>query len=280
MKVFLMTDIEGVAGVSSHAMHSYPEGKYHEEAKRRLTGEVNAAVDGLLAGGASEVLVADGHGPGGISFDHLHEKALLLHGRPITREQLLEPIWDCDLVAVVGQHARSGVAGGNQNHTFDSRAIDRMTLNGREIGETYYLAAWAGLKGIPVVFLSGDAAACEEAENDIPGIVTATVKWGQGANSEICLSGRAAQELIRTRVREALECHRRSPVVPVGLEGPYELRIRWFSTQAADEAESVSGCERIDGKTTCYRSASLLDALRRLHRPETPGVKPLSQVKI
>ncbi|MBN8708275.1 MAG: hypothetical protein BGO12_15295 [Verrucomicrobia bacterium 61-8] len=271
MKVFLMTDIEGVAGVSSHALHSYPEGKYHEEAKRRLTGEVNAAVEGLLEGGASEVLVADGHGPGGICFDHLHEKALLLHGRPITREQLLGPVWDCDVVAIVGQHARSGVAHGNQNHTFDSRAIDRMTLNGREIGETYYLAAWAGLKGIPVVFLSGDAAACEEAEADIPGIVTATVKWGQGANSEICLSGRASQSLIRSRIREAMEIHRLSPVAPVGMEGPYELCIRWFSTQAADEAESVSGCDRLDGKTTCYRSARLLDALKRLHRPETLG---------
>lgn len=271
MKVFLMTDIEGVAGVSSHALHSYPEGKYHEEAKRRLTGEVNAAVEGLLEGGASEVLVADGHGPGGICFDHLHEKALLLHGRPITREQLLGPVWDCDVVAIVGQHARSGVAHGNQNHTFDSRAIDRMTLNGREIGETYYLAAWAGLKGIPVVFLSGDAAACEEAEDDIPGIVTATVKWGQGANSEICLSGRASQSLIRSRIREAMEIHRRSPVAPVGMEGPYELCIRWFSTQAADEAESVSGCDRLDGKTTSYRSARLLDTLKRLHRPETLG---------
>lgn len=273
MKVFVMTDIEGVAGVSSHALHSYPEGKYHEDAKRRLTLEVNAAVDGLLEGGASEVLVADGHGPGGISFDLLHEKALLLHGRPITREQLLSPIWECDLVAVVGQHARSGEATGNQNHTFDSRAIDRMTLNGREIGETYFLAVWAGLEGIPVVFLSGDAAACREAEVDVPGIVTATVKWGQGANSEICLSAKASQGLIRTQIREALASHGRTPVLPVSVAGPHELRIRWFSTQSADEAESLAGCDRIDGKTTAYRSANLLDVLKRLHRPETLGSK-------
>ena len=268
MKVFLMTDIEGVAGVSSHALHSYPEGKYHEDARRRLTHEVNAAVEGLLEAGASKVLVADGHGPGGISLDHLHARALLLHGRPITREQLLNPMWDCDVVGIIGQHARAGVAQGNQNHTFDSRRIDWMKLNGREIGEIAHVALWAGLRGVPLIFVSGDAAACEEAESEVPGIVTATVKWGQGANSEICLSAPAAHDLIRERIRTAVESHRKSPVAPVSVAGPYELLVRWLSTQCADEAESLSGCERMDGKTTRYVSPNLLDVLRRLHRPQ------------
>jgi D-amino peptidase len=267
MKVFLMTDIEGVAGVSSHAIHSYPEGKYYEQARARLTREVNAAVDGLIHAGATQVLVADGHGPGGICFDLLHPKALLLHGRPITREQLLCPIWEHDAVAMVGQHARSGVADGNQNHTFDSRKIDWMKVNDRVVGETLYLAIWAGLQNVPVIFLSGDAAACAEAEADVPGIQTAVVKWGQGANSEISLSAPAAHELIRTRIQEAVEAHRRNPVQPVRLEEPYSLTIRWFSTQSADEAESASGCERLDGKTILYRSSRLLDVLKRQHRP-------------
>lgn len=268
MKVFMMTDIEGVAGVSSHALHSYPDGKYYEPARARLTREVNAAVDGLLTAGVGEILVADGHGPGGICFDLLHAQARLLHGRPITREQLLSPIWDYDVVVMIGQHAKAGIATGNQNHTFDSRKIDWMKLNDDWISETRYLAIWAGLRGVPVIFLSGDAAACAEAEEEVPGIVTATVKWGQGANSEITLSAQASQDLIRARVQGAIVAHRAKPVNPVKLpEGPHSLTIRWTSTQLADEAESAAGCDRVDGKTTRYRSAKLLDVLRRLHRP-------------
>jgi len=272
MTVYLMTDIEGVAGVSSHELHSYPEGKYYEEARKRLTHEVNAAVDGLLEASVSKVLVADAHGPGGICFDLLHPKALLLHGRPITREQLLNPAWEYDAVAIVGQHARAGTAGGNQNHTFDSRKIDWMKINDQEAGETLYLAIWVGRRGVPLIFLSGDEAACREAESDVPGIVTATVKWGQGANSEITLSAPASHELIRERIQFAVEAHRRTPVAPIQIAAPYSLTIRWISTQLADEAESVSGCERVDGKTTMYRSSELLDVLRRLHRPAESGV--------
>lgn len=135
-----------------------------------------------------------------------------------------------------------------------------------------YMAIWAGLRGVPLIFLSGDDAACREAESDVPGIVTATVKWGQGANSEITLSAPASHQLIRERIQFAVEAHRRTPVAPIPIAAPYSLTIRWISTQLADEAESVSGCERIDGKTTKYRSAELLDVLRRLHRPAESGV--------
>ena len=69
MKVVMMTDIEGVAGVVTFEKDSYASGKYYEDAKRLLTAEVNAAVEGLLAAGVEDVLVLDMHGPGGICFE-------------------------------------------------------------------------------------------------------------------------------------------------------------------------------------------------------------------
>ena len=47
MKVFMVTDMEGVAGVVSFPKQSFPDGKYFEQAKKLETAEVNAAVDGL-----------------------------------------------------------------------------------------------------------------------------------------------------------------------------------------------------------------------------------------
>ena len=261
-----MTDIEGVAGVVSHEQHSYPTGKYYEDSKKLLTGEVNAAVDGLLAAGVEKVLVADGHGPGAICFELLHPKALLLHGRPITRQQLLNPMWEYDAVVMIGQHARAGTADGNQSHTQDSLRVDWMELNGHPVGETLQLALWAGWKGVPVIFVGGDAAACREAEEDVPGITTAVVKWGIGTNCEISRSAQASCALINERIQLAVEKHKADPVGPIRWEPPYALTIRWLATHDADNAEHQSDCERVDAKTVQYRSDNLIDVLCGRHR--------------
>lgn len=261
MKVYILTDIEGVAGVVSHVDHSYADGKYYEHSKGLLTAEVNAAVEGLLAEGIEEVLVADGHGPGAIQFEALHPKALLLHGRPITRRQMCEPMWDYDAVVMVGQHARSGVRHGNQNHTMDSRNVDWMKLNGRLIGETAFVALMAGARGVPVIFLSGDEAACAEAQVDVPGISVVAVKKGISSNVEITLSAQAAREKIREGIRQAVVAHREKPVAPLSWEAPYRLEIRWKATQEADLFEHQWGAERVDDQVTAFSSGDVVDVL-------------------
>lgn len=270
MKICLFTDIEGVAGVVTHAEHSHPDGKYYAESKRLLTGEVNAAVEGLLAEGVDEILVVDGHGPGAIQFEELHPRAMLLHGRPITRRQLMEPMWDYDAVVLVGQHARSGVRNGNQNHTMDSTNVDWMKLNGTVVGETLIVALAAGIRGVPLIFLSGDEAACAEAREDVPGIVTVAVKKGLSTNVEIALSAPAARERIRAGVREALSAHRARPVAPVQWLSPYRLEIRFKSTQQADLFEYQGNGERVDDQTVAYSSEELMDVLCYQNRKNSP----------
>ena len=84
MKVIVGTDIEGVAGIVDFNTQAYDTGKYYEQAKRLLTAEVNAAVEGLIEAGVEEVLVVDGHGPGAIAYEDLKSPAKLMHGRPLT----------------------------------------------------------------------------------------------------------------------------------------------------------------------------------------------------
>lgn len=270
MKVFLMTDIEGVAGVVAHASHSYSDGKYYERSKILLTEEVNAAAEGLFSAGASEVLVADGHGSGGISFEHIHPRARLLHGRPITWRQMLEPVWDHDCAAMIGQHARAGVRKGNQSHTQSSRTVDWMRLNGKEIGEIAQFALFAGLRDVPLIYLSGDEEGCREAEGEIPGIRTSTVKWGLGTNCEITLSSVASRQLIRSDIVEAIAGHRASPVRPLKLDGPYALEVRWKTTALADEMEFNRGAERVDDQVTRFVSRNLTDVFCYRHNPTSP----------
>jgi D-amino peptidase len=264
MKVLMMTDLEGVAGVVGFEQQSYGGAPYYEQAKQLLTAEINAAVEGLLAAGAGEVLVLDMHGPGGISFEDLHPAARLMHGRPLAPETVRNPIFaEYDVAVIIGQHAMAGVSDGNLAHTQSSSHIDRYTLNGKPIGEIAQFALHVGAMGIPVIFLSGDHAACEEIEELIPGITTAAVKQGLSRTSAISLSKEASRALIRERIQIAVERQNEDPIAPLVWESPYVLEKRFFHTDRADAAVGQPGVERVDSQTIRIRGDNILDLIYR-----------------
>ncbi len=264
MKVFMVTDMEGVAGVVSFTQQSYPDGKYYEQAKLLETAEVNAAVEGLLDAGVTDILVWDGHGAGGIHFETLHPAAKLLHGRPSPPwSRLNEVIARYDVVVMVGQHAMAGVMTGNQNHTQNSQTIDYYKLNGRLIGEIGQIALYFGAFGLPLIFLSGELDACREAEALVTGITTVAVKEGLGRGSAISLSAPEARRLIRAGIRAAVEKQRRDPIPPLVWPGPYVLEKRFFHTDSADTAANQPGVERVDSQTVRLHGNDVRDVIYR-----------------
>ncbi len=264
MKVLLMTDLEGVAGVVSFEHQADPSGRYYEEARGLLTAEVNAAVEGLQEAGMAEVLVVDGHGAGGITFAELHPAAGLLHGRPFPPWSLLAPIFaEYDVAVMIGQHARAGVATENLSHTQNERTVEYYRLNGREIGEIGQFALYCGGLGRPLIFLSGSEAACREAEELLPGITTVAVKRGVSRGSAIALSAPEARQRIREGIRRAVERQRENPLPPLSWEGPYVLEIRYHFTEVADARVAQPGVERVDGRTVRLRGDHILDLIYR-----------------
>jgi len=262
MKVFIGTDIEGVAGVVSFESQTYGDAKYYEQAKRLATKEVNAAVEALVAAGVEDILVDDGHGPGGMSFEDLHPAAKLMHGRPLAPRHVRDRVIEgYDVCMMIGQHAMAGVADGNLNHTQSSRAVDYYKLNGRLIGEIAQFALYQGALGLPLIFLSGDEAACREAEELIPGITTAAVKKSLSRQSAVSLSAQAARELIRERVALAIKKQQENPLPPFTIPGPYELEIRYFHTDDADRSASRPGVERVDSQTVRARSENIREVI-------------------
>jgi D-amino peptidase len=175
MRVYIMTDLEGVAGVINFEDWCGPSGRYYELAKELLTQEVNAAIEGLLAGGATEIVVADGHGAGAINPVLLDPCAELMRGWPTKWPLLLDDTYDA--VAFVGQHAKAGTEYAHLAHTQNLSYID-LSINGVSIGEFGQFAMCASELGIPVIFASGDRALCAEAAALIPGIETVEVKRG------------------------------------------------------------------------------------------------------
>lgn len=262
MKVLIGTDIEGVAGVVSSPVQTSADGKYYEAAKKLLTAEVNAAVEGLLEAGADDILVTDGHGCGAIDFESLHPKAKLLHGRPGCAQDIRWAVHaSYDVTVMIGQHAMAGVQTGNLNHTQSSATIDYYKLNGKKIGEIAQWALLAGSFGIPLIFLSGDDAACQEAKELILGIETVSVKQGLGRHSAISLSAQAAAEKIRIGIASALKKHLAQPVKPFVLNGPFILEKRFFHTETVDAVCSDPRYKRIDAQTVQIASNNISDII-------------------
>jgi D-amino peptidase len=262
LKVLIGTDIEGVAGVVSFPEQGAATGKYYEQAKQLLTAEINAAVDGLLKSGIEDILVVDGHGPGAVSFEDLHQKAKLLHGRPLPKPSVYQNIIrEYDVCMMIGQHAMAGAQLGTMNHTQSSSTVDHYILNGKPIGEIAQFALQKGALGLPLIFLSGDDIACQEATELLPEITTVSVKQGVGRCSAISLSTAEARRLITAGVISAIKKHTNKPMQPLIIPGPYVLEKRFFHTDTPDILERDPRVERVDSQTVRYKSDNILDII-------------------
>jgi len=264
MKVFVGTDLEGVAGVVSFEKQCYADGKYYEAARRLQTAEINAAVDGMIQMAVEDILISDGHGPGAVLFEELHPAAKLLHGRPAAPRPVRdEVIGTYDACMMLGQHAMAGTPDGNLNHTQSSRAVDSYRLNGRGIGEIAQFALYHGALGLQMIFLSGDEAACREARELIPSVTTVSVKKGLGRSCAVSLSAQKARELIRAGVIEAIRKQQKDPIAPLVWDGPYVLEKRFFHTDVAAAAASAPDAERVDSQIVRFRSDDIREIIYR-----------------
>ena len=148
MKIYIMTDMEGCAGILNHDEWVLGTGRFYDKGRRILTEEVNAAVEGFLQGGADEIMVVDGHGAGGIDPLLLHPAARLAGGgAPApTFPFFLDASFDA--AACVGQHAKAGTPRSHITHTEWFNWID-LSVNGRSIGEYGTIALSAMELGLP-----------------------------------------------------------------------------------------------------------------------------------
>jgi D-amino peptidase len=253
--IFLITDAEGVGGVCRQDQTETTS----QEMRQLLTGEINAAVDGFLEGGAGEVLVWDGHdGSQTLSTLTIHPKAKLLMGA-IGPSMMMERHFSA--VAYVGQHSKANIRGSVMAHSYSSLGIQTMLLNGKAVGEIDVIAAMAGHFGTPVIMLSGDQAAANELHEIVPQAELAVVKEGLGHYSCISLSATAARDTIREAARRSVS--KISSIKPYVVPGPVTLQIEYTTRNSLPvDAESRAGAEVLDDRTIRFRGKDILEAWR------------------
>lgn len=259
MRIWIMTDLEGVAGVFSFDEHANPNGRWYGLSRSLLTQEVNAAIEGALEQGVSEVLVVDGHGPGGINIDELNPEAKLLGGRPLPLPWGLDRGFEAAFI--IGQHAMAGVEKAHLSHTESHTSIQNVWINGIRAGETAIIAAVAGYFDVPLVLVTGDRAACLEAESLIPGLETVAVKEGLGHGAAISLTPIKARKMIKEGARKAVAKAR--SITPFKLKAPIELVVE-FTEGSKSSAEVLSkkpNVEKVDARTIRIEGSDLLEVL-------------------
>ncbi len=256
MIIWLCTDMEGLAGIDSwdqcyHPGDNAPEYLYGRE---QLTAEVNAAVAGCFDAGATEVRVIDGHGRnrnrGFIQekLDPRVKQVWFSSFNPIRFEGLDETV---HAVAMIGQHAMAGTLNAFIDHTQVPKEICRFRINGQEHGEMSQFALYAGAYGVPLVYVSGDEALCEEARRLFPHVLSTPTKRGTGwATCELYPPDRV-RERIRRDIAEAIRRADRSRAWR--LEPPIEVCVEWAYSGLADRYAKYAGVQRIDARTVAWK---------------------------
>lgn len=260
MQVFVLTDLEGVSGVLGR-----PDGIGNkiintEVSNRLLTEEVNAAAEGLLAAGATQIICWDGHGgSNSILIERLHPEVQLYQTGGLMNP-LLPVGRACAALVFIGAHAMSGVKDGFLHHTYNSHSVVNMWLNDERIGEIGVSCLIAACWDIPAILVSGDRAACREATALLGQVETVETKVGINRYSAINKHPAKVRAELTDAARRALAARDTFPVVR--REPPYELKIECMCPNLADAYEKA-GASRIDHVTVAFEGADFLDVWAR-----------------
>lgn len=262
LRVFLSVDMEGISGIV-HQSQTGRDPREYERARSLMMGDVNAAIEGILAFQDAEIVVSDAHGSmRNLKPEDLHEAAVLVSGSPKPLTQMAGIDRSFDAALFIGYHAKKGTPQGILDHTISSVVIDSITVNGLEVGETAINAAIAGYHGVPCIFLSGDQAVTQEATALIPGIVTVAVKEAVSRTAAKCLNPRTAQRLITQGVTDALM--KKASITPFTFTPPITVGVTYRDSLMADAVAFLPFVDRITGRTIRFVLNDYLQAFHAL----------------
>ena len=261
MRVFIMTDLEGATGVAGEWSDFNPGGKEHESAKNLLTGDVNAAINGAVEGGAEGIVVLDGHGAAfSIILEDLDSRAQLIRGRRIMELEGLDESFD--LMFAVGAHSMAGTPDGILTHTLSHVGIDNISLNRQPVGEIGLWAALAGHFGVPLGLVTGDLAAVTEARVVLGEIETVAVKEATSRFAAKCLHPKVTWKMISDAAKRAIA--RAKEFLTYKPKVPVELKVEYHDSERADRVAKRKGVVRIDGRTVSCSGDDVLEVYAAL----------------
>ena len=251
-KYVIRCDIEGVSGVVSYTQAEPGQAEY-AFGHRMFMSDLIALVMGLAEGGASQIIVYDEHYYGrNVDLAALPASVRVICGKPP-----YTPDWaggldsSVDGLILLGFHSKAGTVEGLLAHSYEPDIRD-LRLNDVSVGEIGMEATIAGDWGVPVLLVTGDSAAIDEAQVLLPGVRGVIVKESLGATGGLCYPTAVTEEAIRKAAREAVESpppvqpYRQSGEVTLQVElneGPYLQAVRqeWAEEMKTDRILVLRG---------------------------------------
>ena len=245
MKAWISVDMEGIAGVN-HAGPTQAGHARYPAMVDLMVAETNAAIEGSLTGGATEVIVNDSHGsmfnllPGA-----LHPAARVIQGQKVwSMVAGAGPDQGVDVALFIGYHARAGHPTGTIAHTYTGRPVETR-LAGKPTGEYGLNALVLGAWGVPVGLVAGDDALAEEVAELLPWAERIVVKEAVGNAGAASLHPTAACDLIRAGSERAVRRAAAGDLTSLTFPPPVVIEVDYAVGIHADYAALVPGSERV-----------------------------------
>jgi D-amino peptidase len=259
LKIFISVDMEGICGVINWDETSQG-GPDYGMFRTLMTQEVNAAIAGAVAAGATEILVRDAHDSArNILPELLDPRARLLREWTYGPLSMMEGIDNTyDAAIFIGYHARAGTPDAVLKHTMTTKLLD-VIINGKKMPEAGINGLIAGHFGVPVVLVSGDQAIARQAKELFGDIETAVVKEAI-STAAIMLHPSKARDLIRDKTTAALK--RLKDFKPLKFNPPYALDVAFADEALAQKASWIPGAVRKDEHTVSFTTNDFMEMLK------------------
>jgi len=258
LKVYISVDMEGVTDVIH--WNETNTGDDYQYYRTLMTKEANAAVEAAIECGAVEVFVRDAHSSArNIIPDMLNKKAKLIRewsGGPYSMMEGIDNTFDA--VIFIGYHAKAMTQNAALKHTMSGAILD-LKVNNISIPEAGWNGLIAGYCDVPVVFISGDKAVCEQSKSIFGEIVTLAVKEGFG-DASLNLHPEVSRDLIKAGVKEALKNIKKFK--PLKLDPPYTIQIDFKQESLASKLSYYPGAERAGEYGVKYTSTDFYEIMR------------------
>ncbi len=263
LKVFISVDMEGISGIV-HSDQTTSGAAEYAAGRKWMAQDVNAAVEGALEAGATEVVVNDSHGSmRNIDPDDLHPRAILISGspKPLSMMQGIDGSFAACLL--IGYHAKAGTEDAILDHTISGSVVRAIRVNGAELPELGLNAAIAGYYGVPVVLVSGDTAVCRQT-GEVLGkdVVAVAVKEAYGRLAAKLVPMGEARRLIKAGVKDALG--KLGRVKPFKFAPPYNFELEYHVSAQADMGAMLTEVKRVDARTVAFTAVDYLEGFRTL----------------
>ena len=275
LKIYISADMEGITGVVTGEQLG-PQGFEYARFREFMTQEVNAAIEGAMAAGATDIVISDSHGNGqNLLIEKLAPSNVLLvrsWPRPLGMMQGIDETFAGAIF--IGYHTGTTNLDGVRAHTLSSARLTDVRLKGMSVSEAGLNAAIAGHFNVPVIMVSGDDAVVKETTALLGNIEGAVVKWASGFHSAKTMTPQVSYVLIREKAQRAVK--RIGEFKPYKLAAPIELDVRFKNYRPAEVLSYLSIIQRPDSHSIRFVGKDIIEVSKFLSFINTyePGLEP------